>query len=469
MIHSINEMVGALSNLLWGPYALAPILAICAITFTIATKFIQLRRFGHGVNLLTGKYDDPDDEGALSHFKALATALSATIGLGNIAGVAIAIRAGGPGAVFWMWMTGLFGMATKYCTCMLAMKYRHVDEDGNIRGGPMYFIEEGLGKKWKPLAIFFAVAVIFSSFGMANLFQTNQVASEFYRTFSIKPWMTGLVMATLVYLVIVGGIRRIGEVSGRIVPFMCVVYVLGALGVIFLNIKEVPAALALIVRSAFTGTAAVGGFAGASVWFALSWGMRRGIFSNEAGLGSAPMAHAAAKTKEPVREGLVAMLGPFIDTIVICTMTAVVIIVTGMWKTDATDAAGNLLTGAPLAQEAFTIGLHRFGGYIVTIAIFFFAFSTCLAWSYYGEKAAEYIGGRMLVLPYKIVFVALCFIGAQVAQYEGAEWFNTIINMSDAANAMMALPNLIATVLLLPAVLVLTKDYFDRRASGRLP
>ncbi len=468
-IEQIEQFLGRIAGTLWGPYALAPVLVIFALGFTIATKFIQIRRFGHGVNLVTGRFDDPHDEGSLSHFKALSTALSATIGLGNIAGVAIAIRTGGPGAVFWMWVTGLFGMATKYCTCLLAMKYRRVELDGNIRGGPMYYIEDGLGKKWKPLGIFFAVAVIFSSFGMANLFQTNQVACEFHRTLGIQPWVTGLLIATLVFLVIIGGIRRIGEVAGRIVPLMCVLYVLGAIGVMLLNAKAVPVALALIVKSAFTGTAVVGGFKGAAVWFALSWGIRRGIFSNEAGLGSAPIAHSAAKTKEPVREGLVAMLGPFIDTIVVCTMTATVIIVTGMWKTEGLDAAGNPLTGAALAQQAFTVGLHKYGGYIVTIAVFFFAYSTCLAWSYYGEKAAEYIGGRVLVMPYKLFFVVLCFIGAYMADFKGAAWFDAIINFSDISNALMAVPNLLATLLLLPVVLSLTRDYFDRRERGLLP
>jgi len=466
MIEVINEFLGRVSGAIWSPYTLVPFLVIFAVVFSIATGFIQIRHFFHGIGLLTGKYDTPGEEGALSHFKALATALSATIGLGNIAGVAVAIRTGGPGAVFWMWVTGLFGMATKYCTCLLAHKYRHVDPDGNVRGGPMYFIEKGLGKKWKPLAVFFSVAVILSSFGMANLFQTNQVASEFYRSLAIPPWLTGAVLALLIYLVIIGGIRRIGEVAGRVVPFMFVLYVLGATAVMVINAPEVPGALALIVKSAFTGTSAAGGFAGAAVWFALSWGIRRGIFSNEAGLGSAPIAHAAARTREPVREGLVAMLGPFIDTLLVCTMTAVVIIVTGAWKTEIHDAAGNLLTGAPLAAHAFKLGLHDLGGYLVTVSIFFFAFSTSIAWSYYGEKAAEYLAGRKLVMPYKAAFVITAFIGALMATYKGSAWFSAIINFCDIFNGLMAVPNLIATALLLPVVLSMTGDYFERKKRG---
>jgi len=252
------------------------------------------------------------------------------------------------------------------------------------------------------------------------------------------------------------------------VPFMFVLYVAGAIAVMALHAPEVPAALSLIVKSAFSGTSAAGGFAGATVWFALSWGIRRGIFSNEAGLGSAPIAHAAARTKEPVREGLVAMLGPFIDTLLVCTMTAVVIIVTGAWKTEVRDAAGNLLTGAPLAAHAFSLGLHDLSGYLVTIAIFFFAFSTALAWSYYGEKSAEYLAGRKLVTPYKVAFVMVAFVGALMATYKGSAWFDAIINFCDIFNGLMAAPNLIATALLLPVVLSMTRDYFERKKKGMM-
>lgn len=469
MINEINQVLDAVSSFLWGPFALAPILAVAAITFTVANKFIQIRQFGHAVMLTAGKYDDPNEPGTLTHFKALSTALSATVGLGNIAGVAIAIRRGGPGAMFWMWMTGFFGMATKYCCCMLAVKYRKIDPDGNVRGGPMYTIENGLGMKWKPMAVFFSIAVVLSSFGMANLFQNNQVASEFYRTLHIPPVATGVILAFLTYLVIIGGIKRIGEVAGYIVPFMCGIYVIGAMTILFLNYEKVPAALSLIISSAFNGHAAIGGFQGATVWFCLSWGVRRGIFSNEAGLGSAPIAHATAKTNEPVREGIVALLEPFIDTIVVCSMTALVIVITGMWQTDLMDAAGNPLTGATLASEAFAVGLNEVGRYIVTIAIFFFAYSTTLSWSYYGEKGVEYLGGKKWLPPYRYFFVFLVFVGAAMAQYQGASWFLAIINLSDSFNALMAFPNLVSLFLLLPVIMKTTNDYIDRRKKGILP
>ena len=393
--------------------------------------------------MISGKYDNPDDDGEITHFQALSAALSATIGTGNIAGVGIAIALGGPGAIFWMWVTAVFGMCLKYGECLLSLNYRIIHEDGKVGAGPMYYLEKGLGQKW--LGILFALFAVIASFGIGNMVQANSVAEPVLEYFHIPKIITGLIIGGLVFAVIVGGIKRIGRVASKLVPFMSVFYILGALIVIALRFTEVPHAFYLIFSGAFTGTSAVGGFAGAAVAQAIRMGVARGLFSNEAGLGSAPIAHGAAQTKEPVREGLVAMLGPFIDTLVICTMTALVILVSGAYTSG--------LNGANLTAHGFAIGLPVIGGYIVAIGIIFFAFSTAISWSYYGDRCVDYLLGSKWVTLYRVLYCILLPVGA-------AGELKVVWKISDIFNALMAWPNLIGLILLSPVILKLTREYF---------
>ena len=335
LYEAVSNIIVTLSNLVWGWPEQLPLIVVLLVGTGVITTFrlgwIQIRYFRHGVRVIRGEYDDPEHEGDLSHFQALSTALSATVGIGNIAGVATAIHYGGPGALFWMWVTAVFGMALKYTECTLAMKFRTILPGGSAAGGPMYSIEKGLGQAWKPLAVAFAAFAVISSFGSGNAVQSFTVADQFRQDLGIPTWITGAVMASLVALVILGGIQRIGRVTSKLVPFMAVLYVGTAFVVLMLNIGEVPETLMLIVTSAFQPAAQIGGFAGGTFIFMLTWGIKRGLFSNESGQGSAPIAHAAAKTDEPIREGVVAMLGPFIDTLIICTMTGLVILTSGVW------------------------------------------------------------------------------------------------------------------------------------------
>jgi len=331
----VSNLIVTVSNLVWGWPEQLPLIVVLLVGTGMITTFrlgwIQIRYFRHGLRVVRGEYDDPEHEGDLSHFQALSTALSATVGIGNIAGVATAIHYGGPGALFWMWVTAVFGMALKYTECTLAMKFRTIQGDGSAAGGPMYSIERGLGSSWKPLAVAFAMFAVISSFGSGNAVQSFTVADQFRQDLGVPTWITGLVMASVVALVILGGIRRIGMVTSKLVPFMAVLYIGSAMLVLVLNITEVPSTLLLIFSSAFEPAAQIGGFAGGTFIFMLTWGIKRGLFSNESGQGSAPIAHAAAKTDEPIREGVVAMLGPFIDTLIICTMTGLVILTSGVW------------------------------------------------------------------------------------------------------------------------------------------
>jgi AGCS family alanine or glycine:cation symporter len=335
LYESIKTLIETVSGFVWGWPEQLPLLVVLLVGTGLITTFrlgwIQVRYFRHGVRVIRGEYDDPEHEGDLSHFQALSTALSATVGIGNIAGVATAIHYGGPGALFWMWVTAVFGMALKYTECTLSMKFRTILPGGSAAGGPMYSIERGLGSSWKPLAVAFAGFAVISSFGSGNAVQSFTVADQFRQDLGFPTWLTGLIMASLVALVILGGIRRIGQVTSKLVPFMAALYVGTALLVLILNAAEVPGTLLLIVKSAFQPAAQIGGFAGGTFVFMLTWGIKRGLFSNESGQGSAPIAHAAAKTDEPIREGVVAMLGPFIDTLLICTMTGLVILITGVW------------------------------------------------------------------------------------------------------------------------------------------
>jgi len=433
-----------LSSFIWGPFMLTLLLGV-GVYLSIGLKLMPWRKIGHGFKLLfSGRADK--DQGEISPFQALMTALSATIGTGNIAGVATAIFLGGPGAIFWMWITALFGMATKYGEAVLAVKYRETDALGSRVGGPMYYIKNGLGKNWKWLGFLFALFGTVAAFGIGNMVQSNSVADALNSNFSIDPLITGIILSILVGLVILGGIKRIGDVAGMLVPIMAIVYILGSLLVIFANIGQVADAFRLIFSSAFNGTAATGGFAGAAVMVAIRFGVARGVFSNEAGLGSAPIAHAAAQTNSPVRQGMIAMLGTFIDTIIICTMTALVILLTGAWTSGE--------TGASLSTLAYGQGIS-FGNYIVTFGLVIFAFTTLLGWSYYGERCAEFIFGSRVITPYRIFWVVAIMTGALIK-------LDFVWLFADVMNGFMAVPNLIALVLLSPVIFKVTKEYLNK-------
>ena len=445
MVDGLIGLVEGLNGLVWGPLMLVLILGT-GIFLMMGLKLMPLAKLGYGFRMLwQGR--KVSGEGEISPFNALMTSLSATIGTGNIAGVGTAIALGGPGALFWMWCTALVGMATKYAEAVLAVRYREVDEDGNHVGGPMYYIKNGLGRHWAWLGVLFAIFGALAGFGIGNTVQANSVADVLQTNLDIKPAYTGLVMAILAFLVLLGGIRRIAEVAGALVPFMAIAYLLGGLLVLLLNITAIPAAVVEIVHHAFTPTAATGGFAGAAVWAAIRFGIARGIFSNEAGLGSAPIAHAAATTDNPVRQGSIAMLGTFIDTLVICSVTGLAIVVTGAWSSGE--------TGAALSSMAFERALPGFGGYVVTFSLAIFAFTTLLGWSFYGEKCTEYLFGVKAITPFRILWVLMIPVGAMAQEQLDFVWL-----VADTLNALMALPNLLALLLLSPVVFKLTQDYF---------
>ena len=447
VLHDILDKAG---GIIWGEYLLIPLLALVGIYLTIGLKAMPWLYIPLALKRLWQGRIAEDKDGDISPFQALMTELSATIGTGNIAGVATAIYFGGPGAVFWMWVVALFGMATKYAEAVLAVKYREIDSLGNHVGGPMYYIKNGLGPRWYWLAASFALFGMIAAFGIGNMVQSNTVAHELENTFALPTWITGIVLAVFAAAVILGGIQRIAEVACKLVPFMALAYFAGALIILLLHFTKIPAAFILIVSDAFTGTAASGGFTGATVWMALRWGFARGIFSNEAGLGSTPIVHAAAKTKDPVRQGMIAMLGPMIDTLIICTMTALVIIVTGVWNSGQ--------VGAPLSSLAFTTGLPGPGGYIVSFGIMLFAFTTILGWSYYGERCAEYLLGVKIITPYRLLWIIAIFVGA-------TRDLNLVWAFADVLNGLMAIPNLVALLLLSPMVFALTREYFARDKS----
>ncbi|MBK1634258.1 alanine/glycine:cation symporter family protein [Rhodovulum adriaticum] len=445
----MNEILNAISGLVWGPPVLVLLLGT-GLYLTLRLGFLPQRKLGYGFRMLfQGRKGQEGAEGEITPFQALTTALSATIGTGNIAGVATAIFLGGPGAVFWMWLTALVGMATKYAEAVLAVQFRETDERGRYVGGPMYYIRNGLGAKWRWLAWLFAFFATIAAFGIGNTVQANSVARAVEGTFGVPYLWTGLALAAVVFVVIIGGVKRIGRVAETLVPLMAILYVIGALAILAVNITDVPAALGLIVSDAFTGTAATGGFAGAAVMAAIRFGVARGVFSNEAGLGSAPIAHAAALTDDPVRQGNVAMLGTFIDTILICTMTALVIITTGAWTSGE--------TGAELSALAFQTGLAG-GDLIVSLGLIVFAFTTMLGWSYYGERAAEYLFGVKVILPFRLLWVAAIVLGA-VANL-GVVWV-----VADIMNALMAIPNLIALIALSGTVAAVTRAYWRKQRA----
>ena len=551
----LRNLAASFSGTVWGWPDVFPVmvaaLLLTGLFTTVSLRFLQLRQLKHSIDVIRGKYDDPNHKGDLSHFQALTTALSATVGIGNIAGVATAIHYGGPGALFWMWVTAVFGMALKYAECTLSMKHRSILADGKVAGGPMYYIEKGLGPRWKPLAIAFAVCAAISSFGSGNSIQAFTVADQLRADLGVPTWLTGVVSACLIAAVILGGISRIGLVTSRLVPFMAIVYVAGALVVLALNLPAVPGMLMLVFSSAFQPAAQIGGFAGGTFIFMLTWGVKRGLFSNESGQGSAPIAHAAARTDEPVREGVVAMLEPMIDTLVICTLTGLVILSTGVWNEkqpsellinrqadivvinldaevltngrvqDADRFSGEIvvdqgapvdvglvynhsliddprvlldgrawhgvipvvggvidfaaipglrlsgdlaLNGSPLTAWGFQRGLAplmgRWGFLIVTIGVVLFGISTAISWSYYGDRAVVYLWGPRGVLPYKILFCVMNFLGAVFS-------LEIVWNFGDTALGLMALPNLLALVLLNGEVRRLTREYTSHRQVPR--
>lgn len=435
---------------IWGLFLMF-LLVGTGLFFAVRTRFIQLRKLRHAIDLVSGKYDNPADDGEITHFQALATALSATIGTGNIAGVATAIATGGPGAVFWMWVTGLLGSGIKYASCTLGMKYRVIHEDGSASGGPMYYLERGLGLKW--LAVAFAFFAAVASFGIGNMIQANSMALPLNEEFGLPKSFIGLLIALFAGLVIIGGIKRIGRVTAKLTPIMTIIYVVGAIAILITNGDKIGEAFSLIFTHAFTPTAATGGFAGSALAATIRHGVAKGVFSNESGLGSAPIAHAAARTREPVREGLVAMIGPFIDTLLICTLTALVIITTGAWEL-TNPVTGEQLTSTLLSKEAFALGLPH-GEWIVTTAIILFTFSTIIGWSYYGDRSVEYLFGNRGVSVYRWIYILLIPVGATMK----AQIMWTI---SDITNGLMAFPNLVGLLLLSPVVVAMTKDYFSR-------
>jgi AGCS family alanine or glycine:cation symporter len=443
-VETITDLIKGLNGMVWGPPMLVLILGT-GFFLMVGLRAMPLVRLGYGFRMLWAGRSQQGD-GDITPFNALMTALSATVGTGNIAGVATAIVLGGPGALFWMWCTALVGMATKYAEAVLAVKYREVDEEGNHVGGPMYYIKNGLGSKWAWLGGAFAVFGFLAGFGIGNTVQANSVAHVLEDSFGVPTWLAGAAMAVLVGLVLLGGIRRIANVAGKLVPFMAFAYIAGGLIILGMNLDLVGPAVAKILTSAFTGEAAGGGFAGATVWAAIRFGVARGIFSNEAGLGSAPIAHAAAQTNDPVRQGTVAMLGTFIDTLIVCTVTGLVIVVSGEWVSGE--------TGAALSAAAFESGLPGFGANVVALGLSLFAFTTMLGWSLYGERCAEYLFGVRAIRPFRLAWVLAIPIGAMGQ-------LDFIWLAADTLNALMALPNLIALLLLSPVVFKVTREYFS--------
>jgi len=446
----LTDLIKQLNGIVWGPLMLVLILGT-GFVLMVGLRFMPILKLGYGFKMLWGGRDrSQKDEGDISAFNALMTSLSATIGTGNIAGVATAIFLGGPGALFWMWMTALVGMATKYAEAVLAVHFRETSADGHKVGGPMYYIKNGLSSRFAWLGTAFAIFGALAGFGIGNTIQANSVADVLFSKFEVPHLVTGMIIASLVGLVLIGGIKWIAQVAGKLVPMMAVSYVLAGLIILGLHADKLPAAFNLIFTYAFTPIAATGGFAGAAVWAAIRFGVARGIFSNEAGLGSAPIAHASAVTNSPVKQGTVAMVGTFIDTIIICSITGLVIIVSGAWTSGQ--------TGASLSSMAFESVLPGIGGYVVTIGLSVFAFTTILGWSLYGERCVEYLFGRRSILPFRLLWVVAVPIGATAN-------LSFIWLVADTLNALMALPNLIALLLLSPVVFKLTKDYFSPNKS----
>ena len=436
------EILNEIDAFVWGPPLLV-LLVGTGILLTFRLKLLQVFKLPQALGLIFSAKNDGN--GDVNSFKALCTALAATVGTGNIVGVATAIKAGGPGALFWMWMAAFFGMATKYSECLLAVKYRTVDANGNISGGPMYYIENGLGKKYKPLAVMFAVfGVLCAYFGIGTFAQVNSIVEITQISAGIPVVYTGIALTVVVAAVTIGGLKSIATVAAKVVPAMALLYFLTTVGIMIVFADQVPAAIATVLNSAFTPTAAQGGFLGATVMLAMRSGVARGVFSNESGLGSAPIVAAAAKTKWAAEQGLISMTGTFIDTIIICTLTGLSLVVSGVWC--------GPLNGAAMTESAFTMAFPAFGSMLLLVGLVLFAFTTILGWNYYGERCVEYLMGVKAILPYRIIFICLIACGPFLKLEE-------IWVLADIVNGLMAIPNLIALLALSGVVVAETKAY----------
>jgi len=453
MLETIESVTGQFVGLVWG-VPLVVLLVGSGILFTIYFGFPQLSFFKHAIQIVSGKYEDPANKGEISSFQALCAALSATVGLGNIAGVAVAISLGGPGAVFWLWVAGFIGMCTKFTEVTLSLKYREVTDKGTVHGGPMFVIKNALSKKFYPVAWIYAFFVVLSSFGAGNMFQSNQMAAVIKTSAGIPEWASGLIFCAGAFLILIGGIKRIGQVTEKMVPAMVGIYLFGAIFIIVAKFANIPDMFSQIFTGAFAGTAAVGGFAGAAFKEVIVMGIRRATFSNEAGMGSAAMAHSAAKTT-PIQEGIVALLEPFIDTIVVCTITAIALLLTGAWS------APGIPAGSEMTAYAFESVMGPAGRWIVTLTVTLFAFSTLISWSYYGEQGVTFIFGEKFIPAYRYIFIVFIFIGA-IAQ------LNIVLNISDAVYGLLALPNMMACYLLLPKVKEALNEYKTKLKNGEV-
>ncbi|MPZ18514.1 MAG: amino acid carrier protein [Luteitalea sp.] len=449
MLELIEAGNAWLNGLVWGWPTIGLLLGT-GILLTIVTRAVQFRYLGVALREVLGKLTQKGQgRGSVSPFQAVATALASTVGVGNIAGVGTAIAIGGPGALFWLWVSGLLGMCTKFAEIVIALHYREPDAAGVMRGGAMYTLKNGLGVPW--LGTIFAGLVSLAAFGIGNMVQANSVADSLRATFGVAPWLTGVALALVTAAVILGGIRRIGEVTEILVPGMALFYLGGALVILGRHVTEIPAALGLVFDGAFSGTAATGGFAGATIMMALRFGVARGLFSNEAGLGSAPMVHAAAQTDHPVRQGLYGIFEVFVDTLLVCTTSGLVILVTGAWSSGE--------TGAALSGQAFSLGLPgTWGNIVVTTSLVLFAFSTVIGWSYYGETGIVYLFGAGAAVPYRLVWLLFIFLGAVGS-------LHLVWDIADTLNGLMAIPNLISVLASLPLLLRLQREFFGKRGS----
>ena len=444
------EILNAVDGFVWGPPLLL-LLVGTGLWLTFRLRFLQVSNLGTALKLIFKAKNDGD--GDVNSFKALCTALAATVGTGNIVGVATAIKAGGPGALFWMWLAAFFGMATKYAEGVLAVKYRTVDANGNISGGPMYYIENGLGKAYKPLAVIFAIfGILCAYFGIGTFAQVNSIVEITRISAGIPVIYTGIVLTIMVTAVTIGGLKSIATVAGKVVPAMALLYVVTTLGVLFTFADQVPAAIATVLRDAFTPSAAQGGFLGATVMMAMRNGVARGVFSNESGLGSAPIVAAAAKTKWPAEQGLISMTGTFIDTIVICTLTGLTLTVSGVWC--------GPLNGAAMTESAFTMAFPEWGSLILMVGLVLFAFTTILGWNYYGERCVEYLFGVKAIMPYRLIFIGLIAVGPFMKLEE-------IWILADIVNGLMAIPNLVALLALTGVIVAETKAYQKHLAEEK--
>ena len=450
MVEQIAAANSWVNGYVWG-WPMIALLLGTGVLLTVLTGAVQFRYLGFALGEVLGKLRQKKsaEPGSVSPFQAVATALASTVGVGNIAGVATAISIGGPGALFWLWVSGLLGMCTKFCEIVIAMHYREADATGTMRGGAMYTLKNGLGLPW--LGGIFAGLVSLAAFGIGNMVQANSVADSLRATFGIDPSLTGIVMVVLTAVVILGGIKRIGEVTEILVPFMALFYLGGGLVILVRFADTLPGVLALVFESAFSGAAATGGFAGATMLMALRYGVARGLFSNEAGLGSAPMVHAAARTDHPVRQGLYGIFEVFVDTILVCSISGLVILCTGVWASGA--------TGAALAGEAFSVGLPgTAGNIVVTVSLLLFAFSTLIGWSYYGETGIVYLFGARAAAPYRLLWLVFIYLGAIGS-------LHLVWDVADTLNGLMAIPNLISVLASIPLLLRLKREFFAKHAA----